>query len=82
MRRWRDLYGRLPSSYDWSRTHARRRGEEAIDCLAAGDWPAPSVITDVFGSWAAAHAAVGATQAATPDRGDRHDAPNRPWCRV
>src|SRR5205814_10705918 len=26
MRRWRDLYGRLPSSYAWSRTHARRRG--------------------------------------------------------
>ena len=24
---WRLRYGRLPSSYDWSRTHARRRGE-------------------------------------------------------
>jgi hypothetical protein len=23
MRKWRDGYGRLPSSYDWSRTHAR-----------------------------------------------------------
>jgi hypothetical protein len=23
---WRARYGRLPSSYDWSRTHARRRG--------------------------------------------------------
>ena len=28
MREWRDRYGRLPSSYDWSRTHARRRGGE------------------------------------------------------
>src|SRR5205823_13332802 len=23
---WCEHYGRLPSSYDWSRTHARRRG--------------------------------------------------------
>jgi hypothetical protein len=23
---WRACYGRLPTSYDWSRTHARRRG--------------------------------------------------------
>ena len=26
MRRWRSLYGAAPSSYDWSRTHARERG--------------------------------------------------------
>jgi AraC-like DNA-binding protein len=26
MCKWRSRYGRLPSSYDWSRTHARRRG--------------------------------------------------------
>ena len=30
MRAWRARYGRLPSSYDWSRTHARRRGGEAL----------------------------------------------------
>jgi AcrR family transcriptional regulator len=59
MRAWRELYGRLPSSYDWSRTHARRRGDEALDRLAAGDWPAASVITVVFGSWSAARAALG-----------------------
>jgi AraC-like DNA-binding protein len=29
MLEWRGRYGRLPSSYDWSRTHARRRGGEA-----------------------------------------------------
>ena len=28
MGEWLDRYGRLPSSYDWSRTHARRRGGE------------------------------------------------------
>ena len=34
MRAWRELHGRLPSSYDWSRTHARRRGGEALERLA------------------------------------------------
>jgi hypothetical protein len=55
---WRDRYGRLPSSYDLSRTHARRRGGEALERLREGDWPAPSVVTDVYGSWTAARAAV------------------------
>src|SRR5690349_6234842 len=26
MREWREQYGRLPSSYDWSGTHGRARG--------------------------------------------------------
>ncbi|HEV3055136.1 MAG TPA: hypothetical protein VGX45_10825, partial [Solirubrobacteraceae bacterium] len=26
MRSWEARYGRLPTSYDWSSTHARRRG--------------------------------------------------------
>src|SRR5947209_11275694 len=30
MTEWRERHGRLPSSYDWSRTHARRRGEGAL----------------------------------------------------
>ena len=30
MRAWRARYGAVPSSYDWSRTHARRRGGEAL----------------------------------------------------
>ena len=58
MRAWHELYGRLPSSYDWSRSHARRRGGEALARLATGDWPAASVITSVFGSWSAARAAL------------------------
>jgi hypothetical protein len=29
MRTWEVRYGRLPSSYDWSRTHARRRRGDA-----------------------------------------------------
>jgi hypothetical protein len=54
MRAWQGRYGRLPSSYDWSRTHARRRGGDAIRRLNEGDWPSPSVVTGVYGSWEAA----------------------------
>ena len=45
MRDWRGRYGRLPSSYEWSRTHAGRRGGEALARLARGEWPAASVVT-------------------------------------
>jgi hypothetical protein len=55
---WRERYGRLPSSYDWSRTHARRRGEQALERLAGGRWPAASVVSGVFGSWAVARQAA------------------------
>ena len=58
MGEWRSRYGRLPSSYDWSRTHARRRGGEALERLARGEWPAASVVGNLFGSWAAARAAA------------------------
>ena len=58
MAEWRSRYGRLPSSYDWSRTHARRRGGEALERLDEGDWPPASVVGDVFGSWEAARAAA------------------------
>ena len=54
MRDWRARYGRLPSSYDWSPTHARRRGGEAFERLAEGAWPAASVVTAVCRSWLAA----------------------------
>ena len=54
MRRWRSLYGAAPSSYDWSRTHARERGREAVARLSAGAWPAPATVIDLYGSWAAA----------------------------
>jgi hypothetical protein len=58
MRDWRTRYGRLPSSYDWSRTHATPRGGEALKRLEQGDWPAASVVTHLFGSWGAARAAA------------------------
>lgn len=58
MREWRRRYGRLPTSYDWSRTHARRRGGPALARLSAQQLPSPSVVTALFGTWAAARAAV------------------------
>ncbi|HZO79632.1 MAG TPA: helix-turn-helix domain-containing protein [Solirubrobacteraceae bacterium] len=57
MREWKERYGRPPSSYDWSRTHARRRGGLAIERLDEGKRPAASVVTKLFGSWALARAA-------------------------
>ena len=58
MLEWRARYGRLPSSYDWSRTYARRRGGEAQARIADGDWPSASVVTAAFGRWDLAGAAV------------------------
>jgi hypothetical protein len=60
MRAWQAHYGRLPTSYDWSRTHARRRGITALERLSAGEWPSPSVVSKRFGTWAEARAAAAA----------------------
>jgi hypothetical protein len=54
MRDWETRYGRLPSSTDWSVTHARRRGGAALERVQARDWPAPSTVIGVYWSWAAA----------------------------
>jgi hypothetical protein len=48
MRAWRARYGSPPSSTDWSRTHARQRGGEALRRVRDGDWPAPSTVIDLF----------------------------------
>ena len=63
MHAWRERYGRLPSSYDWSRTHARRRSGDALARLASGEWPPASVVSARFGTWAAARAAASAQPA-------------------
>ncbi|MDQ6819149.1 MAG: hypothetical protein M3076_02230 [Actinomycetota bacterium] len=63
MRSWEAEYGRLPTSYDWSRTQARRRGGEALRRLNPGCWPSASVVTAVWGSWSAARSAIGAVPA-------------------
>lgn len=56
MREWQARYDAPPSSYDWSHTHARRRGGEAHRRLQDGDWPAPATVTSLYGTWAAAKA--------------------------
>ena len=71
MGEWRERYGGLPSSYDWSRTHARRRGGEALRRLDAGEWPSATVVTKVCGSWAAARAAAGALAAGRESEDDK-----------
>jgi hypothetical protein len=53
MRRWAELYGRAPTSCDWSRTHARRRGAQPMKRLERGDWPAPATVSGLYGTWAA-----------------------------
>jgi hypothetical protein len=64
----RSRYARLPSSYDWSRTHARRRGGEAFKRLADGEWPASSVVTRLFCTWAVARATASRPNVAVPTR--------------
>jgi hypothetical protein len=56
MLEWRDRFGKLPSSYEWSRTQARRRGGAALERLQDGGWPSPGTVTDLYGTWAAARA--------------------------
>jgi hypothetical protein len=51
MHEWSERYGRLPSSNDWSHTHANRRGGVALERLNEGEWPAASVVGSLFGSW-------------------------------
>jgi hypothetical protein len=68
MRDWRERFGRLPSSYDWSSTHARRRGGDALARLAEGEWPAASVVTHLFGTWSAARTVAAQRAAETQPR--------------
>lgn len=76
MREWRARYGSLPSSYDWSRTHAHRRGGEPLERLSGGEWPSASVVTGVYGSWKAARAAAAKQFVEAGDEGRR--SPDRP----
>ena len=56
MRAWQERYGTPPSSYDWSRTHASKRGGEALNRLQDGTWPTASTVNDLYGTWAVARA--------------------------
>jgi AraC-like DNA-binding protein len=56
MRAWQVHYGSPPTSYDWSISHASRRGPDAVGRLQDAEWPPASTVSDVYGSWAAARA--------------------------
>jgi hypothetical protein len=75
-RSWEAQYDRLPSSYDWSRTYAGRRGGEALKRLADGEWPASSVVTRLFGTWAVAR--IGASRPNVESRSSRRSARHSP----
>src|SRR5262249_48636206 len=54
IRRWTEIYGSPPTSYDWSRTHAARRGGEALRRVQSGEWPAAATVCRRYGAWSAA----------------------------
>jgi hypothetical protein len=55
---WYERFGFVASSYDWSGTHARRRGGTALARFEAGDWPSGPVIRRLYGTHAEARAAA------------------------
>ena len=78
MLEWHERYGRFPSSYDWSRTHASQRGGHAVRRLADGHWPSASVVTSLFGTWAGARQATAAETRSRRDTSpEQCDRPSR-----
>jgi hypothetical protein len=81
---WRERFGFIASSADWSGTHARRRGGAALERYQSARWPSQSVIRRLYGSPVAARAdafAGSATDHAQPAANARRDtaAGPAPW---
>src|SRR4051812_37706887 len=53
---WLERFGFVASSVDWSGTHARRRGGDALERYRSARWPSQSVIRRLYGTPAAAAA--------------------------
>jgi AcrR family transcriptional regulator len=53
MRAWHARYFSQPTSFDWSVSHASRRGPNALARPQDAEWPP---VSEVYGSWAAARA--------------------------
>jgi hypothetical protein len=68
MRAWAQLYGRPPSSYDWSRTHASRCGAQPQRRLEQGEWPAPPTVSGIYRTWEAPGATPSATELSRAQR--------------
>jgi len=49
---WWARFSVEPTSTEWNRTHAARRGDDAIQRFVSGRWPTSTVIVRLFGSWA------------------------------
>ena len=77
MGEWLSRYGRLPSSYDWSRTHANGRGGVALKRLSGGRWPSASVVGQPFGSWREARGALAVEAGASGSGAPLHRAAER-----
>jgi hypothetical protein len=78
---WRERFGFIASSVDWSGTHARRRGGEALDRYRCARWPSQSVIRRLYGTPAAALADAfgsGDADAPRPAPRTRNDATSDP----
>jgi hypothetical protein len=63
---WQRRYSRLPSSYDWSRTHASRRGGVALRRVNEEAWPPASVVGQLFGGWQKGREAAAAADTSPP----------------
>jgi hypothetical protein len=53
---WFERFGFVASSVDWSGTHARRRGGEALERYRSARWPSQSVVRRLYGTPASARA--------------------------
>jgi hypothetical protein len=68
---WREHDGFIASSVDWSGTHARRRGGDALQRYRIAHWPSQSVIRRLYGSPSAARADAFPTDEVDSRRGQR-----------
>jgi hypothetical protein len=48
---WCIRFGAEPTSTDWNRSHATRRGGPARERYVSGQWPTSTVIGRLFGDW-------------------------------
>jgi hypothetical protein len=75
---WVEQFGFVPSSIDWSSTHAERRGGAALERYRSAHWPSRSVIGRLYGTWAAARADASAGRSPRPLAGTPAVARDRP----
>jgi hypothetical protein len=55
---WQALYGAWPNGYDWTRTHAVRRGGEHLTRWSTGHWPDAQTVRRLYYTFPLAVAAA------------------------